>query len=85
MAVNAAGKIGDGEIIDVEGATIVFSYSVAGVGYTAAQDLSSLEAMLPPDLASIIGPVSVKYDPRNPANSIVVCERWSGIRESRLA
>ena len=24
--------------------------------------------------------MSVKYDPRNPANSIVVAEEWSGLR-----
>jgi hypothetical protein len=29
---------------------------------------------------SDLGPVSVKYDPRNPANSIVVSEEWSGLR-----
>jgi len=22
----------------------------------------------------------MKYDPRNPANSIVLCEQWSGLR-----
>ena len=26
------------------------------------------------------GPVAVRYDARNPANSIVVAEHWSGLR-----
>jgi hypothetical protein len=35
-----------------------------------------------PDL-STIGPVSVKYDARNPANSIVLAENWSGLRGTK--
>ena len=27
-----------------------------------------------------VSAISVKYDPRNPANSIVVAEEWSGLR-----
>jgi hypothetical protein len=88
-ALHGGGKICDGEIIDVEGPSIIYSYSVAGVGYTAAQDVAPLESLLPEDPISMIGPVTLKYDPRNPANSIVMCERWSGLRRqqpgSRLA
>jgi hypothetical protein len=88
-AINAKGKLGDGEIVDVESGAIVFSYNVSGVGYTAAQDVSALVALLPSDRMSMIGPASVKFDPRNPANSIVLCEAWSGLRDretnSRLA
>jgi hypothetical protein len=53
---------------------------VGGVGYTAAQDVMSLEALLPSHRMSMIGPALVKFDPRNPANSIVLCEEWSGLR-----
>jgi len=76
------GKMGDGEIIDVrtEASSIVYSYSVAGVIYTASQDLNALRSLLPPDVMTMVGPVSVKFDPRNPANSIVLCEEWSGLR-----
>lgn len=76
------GKMGDGEIVDVEtnAAAIVYSYSVAGVVYTASQDVSSLQSALPTDVMTMVGPVSVKFDPRNPANSIVLCEDWSGLR-----
>jgi hypothetical protein len=72
--------MGDGEIIDVEGFSIMYSYSVAGVGYTATQDAIDLRDKLPRDLLSMIGPVGIKFDPRNPANSIVFCEQWSGLR-----
>jgi hypothetical protein len=76
------GKMGDGEIVDVEtaSASIMYSYSVAGVTYTASQDLSALKSRLPSDVMTMVGPVSVKFDPRNPANSIVLCEEWSGLR-----
>jgi hypothetical protein len=82
LTIYREGKMGDGEIIDVETAvvSIVFSYSVAGVVYTASQDAAALRSMLPQDLMTMIGPVSIKFDPRNPANSIILCEDWSGLR-----
>jgi hypothetical protein len=82
LTIYREGKMGDGEIIDVETAvvSIVFSYSVAGVVYTASQDAAALRSMLPQDLMTMVGPVSIKFDPRNPANSIVLCEDWSGLR-----
>jgi hypothetical protein len=76
------GKMGDGEIIDVQGASIVYSYSVAGASYATSQETTGLESALPADPVAMIGPVVVKFDPRNPANSIVVCEEWSGLRGS---
>jgi hypothetical protein len=82
-SINRNGKLGDGEILDIHGTAIIFSYEIAGVGYTASQDLSALESLLPEGPASLIGPVSVKFDPRNPANSIVVCEHWSGLHDRR--
>src|SRR5580704_5328350 len=40
------GKIGDGEIIDVDGTVILYSYSVGGVEYTVGQDAAAIEALL---------------------------------------
>jgi len=82
VTLHRLGKMGDGEIIDVEAASasIVYSYSVAGVVYTASQDLVTLQSLLPRDPLTMVGPVSVKFDPRNPANSIVLCEDWTGLR-----
>jgi len=78
--IHNKGKLGDGEIVDFDGAAIVYEYQVAGVGYTTSQDVSKLALLLPADRMSMVGPASVKYDPRNPANSIVLCEQWSGLR-----
>lgn len=79
MILNS-GKIGDGEILDVDGAVILYTYSVGGVEYTVGQDASAIEALLPEDRMRMVGPASVRFDPRNPPNSIVVCEAWSGLR-----
>jgi hypothetical protein len=42
--------------------------------------VSRLRALLPPELSKVIGPVWIKYLARNPANSMIICEQWSGIR-----
>jgi hypothetical protein len=78
--LHGKGKIGDGEIVDVKGAVILYSYSVGGVEYTVGQDVSAIEALLPEDRMRMVGPASVRFDPKNPPNSIVVCEEWSGLR-----
>jgi hypothetical protein len=80
-----AGKIGDCEITDVDGAIITYTYSVSGVIYTVAQDASALARRLPEDRMRMVGPASVRYDTRNPFNSMVICEAWSGIRPHPVA
>lgn len=82
VQIHQTGKMGDGEIVDVakESWSIVYSYSVAGVVYMASQDVTALQTALPTDVMTMVGPISVKFDPRNPANSIVICEEWSGLR-----
>ncbi|MDP9053955.1 MAG: hypothetical protein M3N93_06580 [Acidobacteriota bacterium] len=81
--IHLLGKLGDGEIIDFEplSAVITYSYSVAGVIYTTAQDASGLRQLLPADPMTVIGPTGIKFDPHNPANSIILCEEWSGLRQ----
>lgn len=80
VALVAIGKMGDANLLDVHDNLLVYSYAVRGVEYTASQDISRLRQFLPAGLTSIAGPVVVKYDARNPANSIVVAEEWSGLR-----
>jgi len=75
----SAGKRGDGSLVDIHGDLLVYSYSVRGVEYTASQDVSQLRPFMPRDVA-LLGAICVKYDPRNPANSIVLAEEWSGLR-----
>jgi hypothetical protein len=76
----AFGKMGDATLVEYRGNNLFYSYLVGGVEYTASQDVSSLQDLMPTSL-TIEGSVAVKYDARNPANSIVVAERWSGLRK----
>jgi len=78
----STGKINDATLVEVRENLLFFSYAVRGVEYTASQDISRLSERLPRDLSEL-GAVSVKYDSRNPANSIVVAENWTGIRERK--
>ncbi len=78
------GKMGDATLVEIHDDLLFYSYFVRGVEYIASQDVSRLKELIPADL-SVIGPLSVKYDARNPANSIVVAEQWSGIRASRAS
>jgi hypothetical protein len=75
----STGKMGDANLLDIHDGLLVYSYAVRGVEYTTSQDVSRLRAFVPGDVASL-GHISVKYDPRNPANSIVLAEEWSGLR-----
>ena len=78
--VNQYGRLGDALITEVADQTIFYSYSLSGVVYTASQDVSELKEMLPDEPERLVGQVSFKYIPRNPANSILMCEQWSGLR-----
>ncbi len=78
--LHARGKIGDANLLEYHEHMVVYSYAIGGVEYMASQDLSDLQPLLPKDRWSTIGPASIKYDPRNPANSIVLSEEWSGLR-----
>ena len=81
LTVNQFGRIGDATITDMQGDTLFYSYSVAGVSYTASQDVTALRDQMPADVERLIGrAASLKYAPQNPANSILICEVWSGLR-----
>jgi hypothetical protein len=79
--VNQNGRLGDATITDINEDAIFYEYSVAGLTYTAAQDISQLREMIPAEPHRLIGrPASMKYSTQNPANSILLCEDWSGLR-----
>ncbi len=80
LKINLLGRIGDGMLTDAQGDLIYYLYSVSGVPYSTAQDIGTLRAMVPSDSSLIIGQVSMKYLPRDPGNSMIVCETWSGLR-----
>jgi len=84
------GRITDGNILDVQeldlngrgsAQMLIYQYDVAGVTYEASQDITYLRHRV--DLYSCrLGlATSVKYDPQNPGNSLVVSENWMGLRQ----
>lgn len=93
-ALTRGGRIIDGNVIDVleleEDETqqqmilLIYTYDVAGVTYEASQDVTHLRQFI--DLYSCrLGlPTSVKYDPHNPGDSIVISEAWSGLRKPQI-
>jgi hypothetical protein len=84
------GRITDGTVIDVQefspngnkpSTLLIFRYDVAGVSYEASQDITYLRQLINLHSCRLGLPTSVRYDPQNPGNSIVVSERWMGLRQ----
>ncbi len=80
LSVHRQGRLGDAMISEATESTLYYFYTVRGVQYTASQDVSSLGEYLPADAHRLIGVSGLKYSSKNPANSILVCEEWSGLR-----
>jgi hypothetical protein len=59
---------------------VSYSYSISGVTYHTAQDITGLESQVKIERLVTGYPTSVKYDPSNPSDSIVVADDWSGLR-----
>jgi hypothetical protein len=57
---------------------LLYRYRIAGVTYECAQDVSYLPEHVRHVRVDL--PIQVRFDTRNPANSIVVAEAWSGLR-----
>jgi len=82
----SSGRITDGSITETplreesagDPQLILYNYRIGGVTYEAAQDVTTLGALVQ-DIRTDL-PVQVRYEPHNPANSIVVAEGWSGLR-----
>jgi hypothetical protein len=58
---------------------LYYSYSISGVTYETAQDVTGLEEQA--HLSRVVAGqhASVKYDPSNPSNSILLADDWSGL------
>lgn len=69
----------EGLITDADADSIHYTYELRGIEYFASQDVHALRNRLPADPSRLIGSVSVRFEPANPANSIVLCEEWSGL------
>ena len=83
----AVGRIVDGSITETLWAsdsdvptpsTLIYRYRIAGVTYECAQDVSPLAEYV--RHLRIDLPIQVRFDPRNPGDSIVVAEAWNGLR-----
>ncbi len=87
------GRITDGMVIDVQemqqavsneqpsATMLIFQYDVGGVSYEASQDVTYLRQWVNLHSCRLGLPTSVRYDPQNPGNSIVVSEKWMGLRQ----
>jgi hypothetical protein len=66
---------------DSNGAQVLlyYCYSISGVTYETAQDLTGLEERLHLARVAAGQVASVKYDPSNPSNSILLADDWSGL------
>jgi len=88
--LDRVGRITDGTVIDVQelqatdhksSTLLIYQYDVAGVSYEASQDVTYLRQLINLHSCRLGLPTSVRYDPQNPGNSIVVSERWMGLRQ----
>src|ERR1700739_4814207 len=59
---------------------VSYSYAISGVTYQTAQDITGLESQVRFERLVAGPPASVKYDPSNPSDSILVADDWSGLR-----
>jgi hypothetical protein len=88
--LNSVGRITDGTVIDVQeivtavnrsATMLIYQYDVAGVSYEASQDVTYLRQWINLHSCRLGLPTSVKYDARNPGNSMVIAEGWMGLRQ----
>ena len=88
------GRIIDGTVLDISDLgeaesghpgglqLILYKYEIAGVVYECSQDVSALRNFVDIHACRLSFPCSIRYNPHQPENSIVVAENWSGLRET---
>ncbi len=88
------GRIIDGTVIDISDLSaeesgrsnglklILYQYDIAGVVYECSQDVTMLGHLVNIYDCRLGFPASVRYDPHNPGNSLIVAETWSGLRQT---
>jgi len=89
--LEGTGRITDGTVIDVQelaaekdrrsAIMLIYHYDVAGVSYECSQDVTYLRHWINLHSCRLGLHTSVKYDPQNPGNSLVVSENWMGLRQ----
>jgi hypothetical protein len=85
------GRLIDGMLLDVRDITLEdgrdltmleYSYRSAGVDYECSQDITTLLGEFDKSMVRAGFPCTVRYQPGNPQNSIVISESWSGLRST---
>jgi hypothetical protein len=86
-----SGRLVDGTLLDVceipaeDGRTLtmlLYGYRIGGVDYECTQDVTEMQNVVDVGTVRAGFPCTVRYQPGNPQNSIVVSERWTGLRAS---
>jgi hypothetical protein len=89
--LSQTGRLIDGMLLDIREMTLddgrpltmlEYSYRSAGVDYECSQDVTTLLSVVDPAQVRAGYPCTVRYQPGNPQNSIVLAESWSGLRSS---
>jgi hypothetical protein len=84
-----SGRLVDGMLLDIfevdaaDGRTLtmlLFNYRVGGVDYECSQDITNMGGVVDASQVRAGFPCTVRSQPGNPQNSIVVAEDWSGLR-----
>jgi len=85
-----SGRLVDGMLLDIyeveanddrKLTMLLFSYRIAGVDYECSQDITAMRDIVNAADVRAGFPCTVRYQPGNPYNSIVVGEGWTGLRE----
>ena len=88
------GRIIDGTILDIAELDdaesgraggmqlVIYKYEIAGVSYECSQDVTNLKDIVRIEDIRVGFPCSVRYDTRQPENSIIVAENWIGLRDT---
>jgi len=84
-----SGRLVDGTLLDFydvaaeDGRSLtmlLYNYRVAGVDYECSQEIGTLRSPAEVEKIQLGFPCTVRYQPGNPQNSIVIAEAWSGLR-----
>ncbi len=86
-----SGRLVDGTLLDIceipaeDGrllTMLLYGYRIGGADYECTQDVTDMLNVVDVSAVRAGFPCSVRYQPGNPQNSIIVAEKWSGIRAS---
>jgi hypothetical protein len=89
LFLTQSGRLVDGNLLEVcevpgdDGrplTMLIYNYLIGGVDYECSQDITNMSATVDPEQVRAGFPCSVRYQPGNPQNSIVVAEKWTGLR-----